>query len=601
MQIKQLNATTYEINLPTGDKVEIGDKEALDFKPHIKLNRWGKECSLKLGLSTTEKVAPIVEANKVKWCGNKAEVYFYPLEPRTVVAKDKDGSDVEFTQNELGGFEFEVVLKQKPDTNKISLDIETQGLKFYYQPLEPIKPSPGAIVLCPDNVRGSYAVYHRTRTNIHSSEADANKYKAGKAFHIYRPKVVDAKGNWTWGELSVDDQAGTLEITIKEDWLDRAVYPVLIDPNFGYETKGSQSDLAQNYLLWGTKFTCPESGTAQSITAYVKVSFATIRHWRYGLYTDSDGSPNAFCRETEEASEGNFDDWKTLDLTSTYDLSNAAYWLEVWASTTNAVRFYRDTGDANQGMYNNGQSYHDWPDPQSANGYNYQKLSIYCTYTTAGATEKNSSDTGSGADAKASGNPMATLVKAETGSGTDVFSNLLASLVKAETGSGVETPGDRLLASAESGQGVEAAEKSEEGAEAKSSSDTGSGLEAILDRALVLGETGSGVGVSSLLVALIGTGEAGLGSEFASKLFSAVDSGSGIDAVVARLLAATETGSALEAALLSGALPQAVLAGDEGSGFDKLRALIEIPTVGSDMRLPTSQGRVTIPSKEVNL
>jgi len=78
-------------------------------------------------------------------------------------------------------------------------------------------------------------------------------------------------------------------------------------------------------------------------------------------------------------------------------------------------------------------------------------------------------------------------------------------------------------------------------------------------------ETGSGVGASSLLVALIGTGEAGLGSEFAAKAFSAMDSGSGIDAVVARLLAATETGSALEAALLSGAVPKAVLAGDDGS------------------------------------
>ena len=48
-------------------------------------------------------------------------------------------------------------------------------------------------------------------------------------------------------------------------------------------------------------------------------------------------------------------------------------------------------------------------------------ISLYGEGETAGVTEKSSSDTGSGADAKASGNPIATLIKAETGSGSDVL------------------------------------------------------------------------------------------------------------------------------------------------------------------------------------
>lgn len=36
----KIDDTTYEITLPFGDKVEIGDKDAPDFKPHLKLNRW---------------------------------------------------------------------------------------------------------------------------------------------------------------------------------------------------------------------------------------------------------------------------------------------------------------------------------------------------------------------------------------------------------------------------------------------------------------------------------------------------------------------------------------------------------------------------------
>lgn len=33
MPIEQLNATTYVVTLPYGDKAEIGDREADNFKP----------------------------------------------------------------------------------------------------------------------------------------------------------------------------------------------------------------------------------------------------------------------------------------------------------------------------------------------------------------------------------------------------------------------------------------------------------------------------------------------------------------------------------------------------------------------------------------
>ncbi len=152
---------------------------------------------------------------------------------------------------------------------------------------------------------------------------------------------------------------------------------------------------------------------------------------------------------------------------------------------------------------------------------------------------------------------------------------------------------------------------------AKTSSDTGSGADAKKTgeplATLFKAEAGSGAGASSLVAAIIGTGETGLGLEFASKVFSAFDSGSGVEVVIARLLAASEIGSSVEVALLItvlssgdgglgsdlGTLLKAILAVDESSGFDALRALIE--TTGTDMRLPAGLGQVRIPSKEVNL
>ena len=98
MKILPINPTTYEVTLLSGDKVEIGDREAVDFKPHLKLKRWGEECFIKVGLPTTGKKSPIVEGDKVKRVEPNLEAHFYPLEPRMVIAKDKDGNDVYFGQ-----------------------------------------------------------------------------------------------------------------------------------------------------------------------------------------------------------------------------------------------------------------------------------------------------------------------------------------------------------------------------------------------------------------------------------------------------------------------------------------------------------------------
>jgi hypothetical protein len=57
----------------------------------------------------------------------------------------------------------------------------------------------------------------------------------------------------------------------------------------------------------------------------------------------------------------------------------------------------------------------------------------------AGVTEKSSSDSGSGADTKTSGDPIATLSKSEAGSGADAKADYpTATFSKSESGSGVE-------------------------------------------------------------------------------------------------------------------------------------------------------------------
>jgi len=128
-------------------------------------------------LPTTKNIASLQEDGKIKWQDTDKEVHLYPL--------DK-------TEEHAEAFEFEVILKKKPKTNKIVLDIETKGLKFYYQPeLTQKEKDEGAFR--PDNVIGSYAVYHESKSGNYEAFPNGKNYMTGKAFHIYRPKIIDRR------------------------------------------------------------------------------------------------------------------------------------------------------------------------------------------------------------------------------------------------------------------------------------------------------------------------------------------------------------------------------------------------------------------------
>lgn len=272
--LEQINSSTFKLKHRSVD-AEIGNIKSPDFKPHLKLNRWDGECFLAVGFETDETPIPEQAADRLKWKGSKVEAHFYPLEPREVITgKNKS------TQNELGGVEFEIVLKEKPASNILTFPIESEGLRFAYQPpLHPDHPTWAdrngdgkADRFCPENVVGSYAIYHATKKN--------NEYMTGKAFHIYRPHLVDALGAEAWADLNISN--GALTITLPQQFLDEAVYPVTIDPTFGYTTEGSSWTEIAAGGLWtarlGSAWTMPAPGGTAN---YIKASI-----WGDGNPTD---------------------------------------------------------------------------------------------------------------------------------------------------------------------------------------------------------------------------------------------------------------------------------------------------------------------------
>jgi len=381
------------------------EKVVIERSGFAVLNRWDGEAWINFGSFPLEGEVEIeVEAelaeNKLKWKGKwkigveEVEVEI-ELEPKNI--------------SEYGDLEWSMKLTDNPPINVFSMPIQSENLKFYYQPplyeeygfSKPFSNSTFSVnsthvmrlvngtwvneAYRPENVVGSYAVYHATKTPFHKSKEEAEKYRAGKAFHIYRPKIIDAEGNEAWCNLNISD--GILKIEIPQDFLDKAVYPVTIDPTFGYETNGGSS-LDGGDRISGSWFTCPEAGTADSITAYL----SRWGHWsgyhdevKCAIYKKSD---NSLVGESEEwYNEGWYGpDWHTFNFpTPKPSLQNIDYYLVVWSLKSDynhGMYIYYDS-ETNKGAYQT-LTYNSFPDPWSPTSED-KIYSIYCTYTAGAA------------------------------------------------------------------------------------------------------------------------------------------------------------------------------------------------------------------------
>jgi len=138
-------AGLYRMTVDEYTEVEIPETT----KPEVKLKKWGDETFVRVWYDDIEASNSKQENGKLKWKGSKKEAHLYEVEE---------------------GFEFEVILKEKPASNVIILGIESKGLNFYYQlPLDiemqnydcwtaTCTPTDCCDSHRPENVGGSYAV-----------------------------------------------------------------------------------------------------------------------------------------------------------------------------------------------------------------------------------------------------------------------------------------------------------------------------------------------------------------------------------------------------------------------------------------------------------
>ena len=387
--MNKLNTTTYKIT-PNDDnlecfEIEIGDSKQPDFKPQVKLMKWDNEVNFSVRAIDDEigDFTQIKDKEKIKLVKNKREYYFY-----------KDGKN----------FEFEVVLNKKPKTNKIEMSIKTKGLNFYYQrELTQEEKAAGDHQL--ENCTGSYAVYHSTKGITHSSQEEATKYKIGKAFHIFRPKIIDSVGAEVWGELNIDEKNGILSVIIPQEFLDNATYPIrhaagLTFGNTSVPT-ANRGEATEDYIYGWYSFAPAESGT---LVSYSVVQPALVQDWhapfRAILHLNSDNSVIAVGTAEVFITDPEIAKWATSTFSGEAVVADTAYMLSMWVGVDENTKGWNRVWDAGgtADRAEHALTYSPTDDPPDpcpwANGKPASTDKIYGVYITYTPTATNPTITG---------------------------------------------------------------------------------------------------------------------------------------------------------------------------------------------------------------
>jgi hypothetical protein len=363
-------------------EVEIGDSKQPDFKPQFKIMRWDNEVNFSIRAEEEAGATVIEEDGRIKYKAQDYEVHQY-----------------EKPVDEDGGFEFEWLLKKKPKTNILTTTLQTKGLDFLFQPgltalwrvgdnhegrtvatvtdTEVVDTDGNRIAGKPkgEAAVNSYAVYHKSRGGLNN--ADGKEYKAGKAFHIYRPKAVDANSKEIWCDIDITEEE--LKVTIDQAWLDGAKYPVTVDPTFGFTSIGA--DFTNSSFIRMSLFTLSEAANITSMSYYIDEG-SSNQDTSSGIYDDdATGSEAGTLIANSGATAGTTGpDWRTSTLVHN-GLAAANWWLGHWQQSARDV--YHDNSGGPGGSV--GGSFNTWPDPAGTlDTNNDYKYSVYATYTAAG-------------------------------------------------------------------------------------------------------------------------------------------------------------------------------------------------------------------------
>jgi hypothetical protein len=204
----------------------------------------------------------------------------------------------------------------------------------------------------------------------------------------YGARIQDSSGVSVWGDLNINAREGVMTVTIPQEFLDKATYPIhhAAGATFGYTTAGSSGSTGVNVnqLICVEPYTCTEAGTVSKITASMTSSTKTAQT-KLGIYTN-DATMSLVAQDTVGITAPTSKNW--ADSGAISGAVTARDYFLCHCDNTNAVSIYYDSGASGYAFRYKAQTYANaWPSTITKSslttdaGKANWKFSIYATYT----------------------------------------------------------------------------------------------------------------------------------------------------------------------------------------------------------------------------
>jgi hypothetical protein len=289
-----------------------------------------------------------------------------------------------------GRSKWDVIYAKKPPSNIVEWELKcSPELDFLYQDPSDTNTWPflDANPEYDDDIVGSYAIYCERGGHLKSADGkdDIYNYFAGKLSHLYRPLCIDDDGKEEWADLElikISDILYTLRAIIPQVFLDSAKYPLTLDPNLGYDTKGGTYTNGSNANYMGCyNVTAGSNGTATTIVTWNKAT--ELDKLKVSLYaTCADGADRVLNSYEELSPSG---DTEEFDVSGeSYAISNGSDYHPALGCEAAGHGIYYDIGVSGDARTESIAYASQIADPGNFSNDNVGRYSVYLVYTAAG-------------------------------------------------------------------------------------------------------------------------------------------------------------------------------------------------------------------------
>jgi len=346
----------------------IGGRDPAKFVPNINLS-WGGHSGRERFWLNLNRPAVVSRGQPLQFANSRARFESADNEA-DIFSLDSDGS-----------LKWDIEFAIKPTTNTFSWSLQhAPGVQFFHQPpLTAVQIDEGGSQ--PDNIAGSYAVYCNASGRLRTSDnVTIQNFKNGKLGHLMRPLVSDASGATVWAEMNIANKI--LTVTIPQEFLDSATYPVTLDPTFGYDGGTPGTAIGMGYAKANDAGDSPYTATTgDTITEmHIYCRAPSSGGCSMAAYTHSGGNPvNRLAAAAAIIGVNSTPAWRTTGVIS-QSLVNGTRYVLAHGNETGSVNFYVDYGSAGSSSRNSSSTLTaTWSRGSGSN----QIHGMYATYTVA--------------------------------------------------------------------------------------------------------------------------------------------------------------------------------------------------------------------------